>query len=179
MYTGFNSWGLRPIASENNGQGVGFGEYYGVAIVPKAFCEGNKTLADLKGKSACMTGYRRSVGWNLPMGLMLSRGTIPASANTSQLADDAESVSNFFSKVCAVADGNGPQLNLDGTRQQSNRLCSACKVWEGLGDGIRLGGQVVLKRFCFLLVHAYGQHTPTYAPRATHSEHNQRSVQQN
>lgn len=149
MYAGFNSWGLRPIASENNGGGVANGEYYGVAIVPKSFCDGtrNKTLADLKGKRACMTGYRRSVGWNMPIGQMLTRGIIPAvrfilhnmrcctntqpctqSANTSQVSDDAESAAAFFSKICAVADGNGPLLQLNGTRQQWDQLCTACKV---------------------------------------------------
>ncbi len=182
MYTGFNSWNLRPIASENNGGGVGFGEYYSVAIVPKAFCDGssNKTLADLKGKHACMTGYGRSAGWALPMGQMLSRGIIPSvrvvglvcgrggcvvhcgillralllknhnktttatkttttqAANTSQLSDDAENVADFFSKVCAVADGNGPLVNLNGTRQQSDRLCSACKVGGALCVHVRV-----------------------------------------
>lgn len=90
-------------------------EYYSVAVVTKAFCDANNkppTLASLKGKNACFTGYRRSAGWVLPVGELVSSGTMPLARepDAAGVQDDAASVSSYFGKVCApgVKEPDGP-----------------------------------------------------------------------
>jgi melanoma-associated antigen p97 len=101
-------YGFSPIAMETYGDGAldaEGAEYYSVAVVSKSFCESAKppTLAALKGKGACFTGYRRSAGWVLPVGELVSSGTMPLARepDAAGVQDDAASVSAFFGKVCA------------------------------------------------------------------------------
>lgn len=115
-YSAYKRYGLSPIAMETYGGALASdgAEYYSVAVVTKAFCEANKppTLAALKGKNACFTGYRRSAGWVLPVGELVSSGTMPLAreADAASVQDDAASVSAFFGKVCApgVKEPDGP-----------------------------------------------------------------------
>lgn len=75
---------------------------------------GKPTMAGLKGKNACFTGYRRSAGWVLPLGELVSSGTMPlsreADGGNSDVQDDAASAASFFGKTCApgVKEPDGP-----------------------------------------------------------------------
>jgi melanoma-associated antigen p97 len=50
--------------------------YYSVAIVPREFCTAGVTLASLAGKRSCHTGFRKTAGWTMPMGLLASTGAV-------------------------------------------------------------------------------------------------------
>jgi melanoma-associated antigen p97 len=113
-FSAYKGYGFAPIAMETYGGELGKAgaDYYSVAVVNKAMCAGNPTLASLKGKDACFTGYRRSAGWVLPVGEMVESGIMPLNRNgvSSDVQDDAASVHNFFGKVCApgVKEPDGP-----------------------------------------------------------------------
>ena len=53
---------------------LGDASYWAVAIVKKLDQSINLTAAGLKGKSSCHTGYQKSAGWNMPMGMLKSLG---------------------------------------------------------------------------------------------------------
>lgn len=124
--------GLKVIAAEDYGlAGTQQQMYYSVAVVPKAFCDSkaNVTLADLRGKRSCHTGYKRSAGWAVPVGYMVGTGIMPVPRHEANVQDDAEAVSKFFSSSCAgrTAD-NGPIITPDGNGKLWEPLCSACKA---------------------------------------------------
>lgn len=109
-YKAYNNDGLIAIAAEDEGQGNV--EYYAVAVVKKDFCaDANVTLKSLQGKNACFTGYQRTAGWVVPVGVMLNENVMPYVATNANVQNDAESVASFFDKVCAprVAN-NGPTI---------------------------------------------------------------------
>ncbi|KAL4859021.1 putative N-acetyl-gamma-glutamyl-phosphate reductase [Chlorella vulgaris] len=118
--------GLEPIAAEYYGLKDGV-EYYSVAVVNKDFCSGTKSFKDLKGKRSCHTGYRKTAGWMMPVGILTADGTIPRVDSNDAVQADAESVASFFSTTCAPSTSDdfaeGPMLGggkFDG-------LCTGCK----------------------------------------------------
>lgn len=104
--------GLVAVAAEDKGE-LGTLDYYSVAVVNKDTCDANPnlSLADLKGKSACFTGYQRTAGWVIPVGYLLYQNIMPfVTANTS-VQNDAESVASFFNGTCAArANARGPAI---------------------------------------------------------------------
>jgi len=130
-YGAYKRYGFSPIAMENYGGDLGRDgvDYYAVAVVNKAFCEkGNPSMADLKGKNACFTGYRRSAGWVLPLGELVSSGVMPlsreADGGNADVTDDAASAVAFFGKTCApgVKEPEGPIVG----GKAWAPLCEAC-----------------------------------------------------
>lgn len=92
-------------------------------MVKSEFCASNPTLADLAGKRSCHTGFRKTAGWNMPVGFLVSQGIMDVKDENDLVTDDAESVAAFFSEVCAprvTADGPG----VGGTSWAP--LCTAC-----------------------------------------------------
>ena len=88
-----------PIVSEKYGKyGV---KYYGVAIVKKSN-RGFK-LEELKGKKSCHTGARRTAGWNVPIGYLLSKKIIPPIKCDTEF-HDFYSASEFFLGSCVPGD---------------------------------------------------------------------------
>jgi melanoma-associated antigen p97 len=114
--------GLVPIVAEFYGVDA-LTEYSAVAVVKESFCTSDVSLKDLKGVRSCHTGFRKTSGWNVPVGYLVSAGIIPVVSNNAVVTDDAESVASFFSKTCAprvTSDGPG----VGGTKYAG--LCTAC-----------------------------------------------------
>jgi melanoma-associated antigen p97 len=123
VYIANRDYGLEPIVSENYGAEAGK-EYYSVAVVKKEFCDTpNLSLSSLKGKSSCHTGYRKTAGWNMPVGYLVDAGVMDVENSESGVNTDAESVAGFFSKVCS------PRVTADGPKTDGTAwdpLCTAC-----------------------------------------------------
>jgi melanoma-associated antigen p97 len=122
VYTANRNYGLEPIVAENYGGDVG-NEYYAVAVVKKEMCTADVTLDSLKGKNACHTGYRKTAGWNMPVGYLVDSKVMSVENSESGVNTDAESVAGFFSKVCA------PRVTSDGPKSDGTSwepLCTAC-----------------------------------------------------
>ena len=84
-------YGLVPIAYELTDDYKG---YYAVAVAKK---DTDVTLKALKGKKTCHTGYRRTSGWNMPVGWLLINGDgFRKCGNPS----DAYSAAQYFAKSC-------------------------------------------------------------------------------
>ncbi|KAI7836214.1 hypothetical protein COHA_009895 [Chlorella ohadii] len=116
-----DEFGLQPIVAEFYGALTG-ANYYSVALVDASFCTAGVTLASLKGKRACHTGYRRTAGWTLPIGLLAEENIMPAVNSNANVNADAESAAAFFSAVCAAGDTGA--LTSGG---KWDGVCSACK----------------------------------------------------
>lgn len=122
VYTANKNYGLEPIVAENYGGQAG-NEYYAVAVVKQEFCTSDVSLESLRGKRACHTGYRKTAGWNMPVGYLVDSGVMSVKNSESGVNADAESVAEFFSEVCA------PRVTDDGPRSDGTPygpLCSAC-----------------------------------------------------
>ncbi len=106
-------YGFEPILTENYGGDAG-NSYYGVAVVRKEFCQDNQvTLADLKGRRSCHTGYRKTSGWTVPVGFMTDNGIMEVVNNDDSVPNDVETVASFFSQTCAPG-------------SEYSQLCTAC-----------------------------------------------------
>ena len=58
-----------------------------------------RACAPLQGKNSCHTGYRKSAGWNVPVGFLAEEGIMPPVNTNSGVQADAQSVASFFGKV--------------------------------------------------------------------------------
>eukprot|EP01023_Acetabularia_acetabulum_P056334 TRINITY_DN653_c2_g1_i1.p1 TRINITY_DN653_c2_g1~~TRINITY_DN653_c2_g1_i1.p1 ORF type:complete len:719 (-),score=185.58 TRINITY_DN653_c2_g1_i1:290-2446(-) len=124
VYTAYTLFGHIPLASEQYSKDLN-GSYYAVAVVDKASCP--LTLADLKGKNACHTGYRKTAGWFMPFGTLYSEGLLNESVITEgNVQDDAELMAAFFGGVCAPRISNGPAFDADNEPTYWDPLCSIC-----------------------------------------------------
>ena len=61
---------MEVVVAEDYGAGP-LTSYYGVAVVKKG---SNFGIKDLKGKKSCHTGAKKTAGWNIPVGFLLSKG---------------------------------------------------------------------------------------------------------
>lgn len=122
IFLGNRDYGLEPIVSEYYGGDVG-NNYYSVAVVRKDFCQSNPSLRDLRGKRSCHTGFRRTAGWSAPVGFLVDTQVMPVKNSDKSITTDAETVTSFFSKTCAVgSNADGPST---GGGPWSG-LCTAC-----------------------------------------------------
>ena len=67
------TYNLRAIRTEGSSVGTD-NQYYAVGIVKKSACP--KSMADLKGKRSCHSGYGRSAGWTLPIATLVNSNII-------------------------------------------------------------------------------------------------------
>ena len=121
IYTAYKTYGQVPLVLEDYGDGAGL-EYYSVAVVKSEFCEGNPTLADLQGMRSCHTGYRKTAGWVVPVGVLVESGVMPV-VEVNGVQNDAASVAAFFSETCA------PRVVSDGPAdggEKWDELCTGC-----------------------------------------------------
>ncbi|KAL4428192.1 hypothetical protein ABPG75_002281 [Micractinium tetrahymenae] len=120
MLQAHETYQLEPIAAEFYGELQG-ANYYSVAVVPASFCTAGVTLASLKGKRSCHTGYRRTAGWSLPVGYLAGAGVMPPVNSDSTVNADAQSVAAFFSATCAPSEDGA--LTAGG---KWDGVCTAC-----------------------------------------------------
>ncbi|XP_062337652.1 transferrin-a isoform X2 [Osmerus eperlanus] len=107
IYTaGLKPYELRPIIAEHAGNE---NCYYAVAVARKGTKFGFK---DLKGKKSCHTGIEKSAGWNIPIGMLLSKEIMEWDGPEVKPVEDV--VSTFFLESC-----------VPGSTKPS--LCKLCK----------------------------------------------------
>lgn len=102
IYTAAIDFGLYPFASEDYQLGTPAGvEYNPVMLVGKPFCDAyaNNGFLALQNKGLCSTGYRKTAGWAVPLGALMS--SIP-NEFTATLRDgtDAPDVVNDAGACC-------------------------------------------------------------------------------
>ncbi|XP_062987783.1 melanotransferrin [Elgaria multicarinata webbii] len=97
VYTAGKAYGLVPAAGERYADGDTTSTYYAVAVVERATANAF-TIHDLQGKRSCHTGYGRTAGWKIPVGLLLRKGIIQP-----QGCSVLKAVSSFFSASCIPA----------------------------------------------------------------------------
>ncbi|KAM5165314.1 melanotransferrin [Mantella aurantiaca] len=112
IYTAGKVYELVPAAAESYSANDTLDNYYAVAVVRKnnynAF-----TIHELKGKKSCHTGYMRTAGWNVPIGILIKHGLIRAEG-----CNIAKAVSEFFSESCV------PGMQ---EKEFPSNLCQLCK----------------------------------------------------
>eukprot|EP00899_Mesostigma_viride_P014739 jgi/Mesvir1/23266/Mv12880-RA.1 len=123
LFDSYESYGLEPVVAENYGEGAGV-TYRGVAVVKASFCQsGTPTFASLRGKSSCHTGYRKTAGWVLPLGYLLSNDIADVVSSNSSIRNDAETMAAFFGRSCAPKPtAEGPVVG----GLAWGELCSGC-----------------------------------------------------
>ncbi|XP_031560333.1 melanotransferrin-like [Actinia tenebrosa] len=93
IYHAGKTYGLVPIVSEDYGPPGNTG-YFAMAVAKK---QTNITINTLKGRKTCHTGYRRSAGWNIPIGYLLQGKMKRVGCGNTV---DAQSAAAFFSQSC-------------------------------------------------------------------------------
>uniref|UniRef100_A0A4W3H5B8 Saxiphilin n=1 Tax=Callorhinchus milii TaxID=7868 RepID=A0A4W3H5B8_CALMI len=94
VYTATKLYDLTVVAKELYQEG---GCLYSVAIVRDESLD----IRRLRGKRSCHNGARRTAGWNIPLGFLLSRNYLPWHENQTV----TEAVSSFFTASCAPGVG--------------------------------------------------------------------------
>lgn len=103
QYYAIDTYKILPLAHETYQNGRTY-EDLAVAVVKEAFCTADVKFSDVKNKNACMTGYGKIAGWQLPIGYMAEEKmiTLPNGRAPSGVQPDAWAVGEYFNKVLPV-----------------------------------------------------------------------------
>ncbi|XP_039216066.1 ovotransferrin-like [Crotalus tigris] len=109
-----NPYYLKPVVAElhKRDSGVSTTSYYAIAVVKKGTIS---SLEDLRKKKSCHTGFKRSAGWNIPIGTLLKLNLMQWDGTSMEPVERA--VERFFvascvpglnpvSNLCSICDGN-------------------------------------------------------------------------
>ncbi|XP_026557455.1 serotransferrin [Pseudonaja textilis] len=107
-----NPYYLKPVVAELHSKGSGVTTSYHAIVVTK---KGTiSSLEGLRGSRSCHTGFKRSAGWLIPIGTLVSKNLIQWSGTDSGPIEKAVEV--FFGSGC-----------VPGLKGGSN-MCHACKT---------------------------------------------------
>ena len=102
-------------------------KYEGIIIARKS--AGIKSLADLKGKRSCHTGYGRAVGYKVPILKLKKHGLFKndEDANLSPTERELKAFSEFFLKSCLVGKWSPNPVVNEKLKQSYPNLCELCE----------------------------------------------------
>ncbi|XP_070801030.1 serotransferrin isoform X2 [Pituophis catenifer annectens] len=102
-----NPYYLKPVIAElhQKSSGVTTTSYHAIAVVKKGTIS---SLEELKGRRSCHTGFRRSAGWIIPVGTLVSKNLIQWDGTESVPVENA--VEKFFASGCVPGLKNVPNL---------------------------------------------------------------------
>ncbi|KAM3834231.1 serotransferrin [Vipera latastei] len=102
-----NPYYLKPVVSElhTRGSGVSTTSYHAIAVVKVGTIT---SLEDLKKKKSCHTGFKRSAGWNLPIGTLVEKNLLEWEGTETEPVENA--VGRFFEVSCVPGVKNVPNL---------------------------------------------------------------------
>ncbi|KAF5830738.1 hypothetical protein DUNSADRAFT_14099 [Dunaliella salina] len=130
LFTSYEEYDLEPLVAEIYITGEP-ASYFGIGVVKASQCgEGRpftgKNKESLQGKDSCHTGYRKTAGWYLPIGSLLSAGIMPAVEDPNgEVQTDAYSANEFFGRVCAPrATDEGPKVGGETWAPLCDTLCN-------------------------------------------------------
>nr|AAN39804.1 transferrin-like protein IDI-100 [Dunaliella salina] len=130
LYLSHKDYRLTTFISQSIDGGTTTAVYYGLAVVKAETCTSGTiaSFKDLRGKKACHTGYRRTVGWQLPIGKLLATGVMPEVADPDgEVSKDIASHRAFFGDSCVPG-----ARDRDGNTLASNtKLCELCQTPTG------------------------------------------------
>ncbi|XP_054838235.1 serotransferrin [Eublepharis macularius] len=127
---GLAPYHLKPIAAEVYGEECAT-SYYTVAVVKKGTVN---SLSDLRGKKSCHTGFGRSAGWNVPIGILLEKGYIQWAGAENEPIQKA--VARFFLASCVPGVPNEPSL-CRLCIGEGEAKCSASDPYAGYSGALR------------------------------------------
>lgn len=101
--------------------------YEGIILMKKN--SGINSLADLRGKKSCHTGYGRNVGYKIPITKLKKHNIFKADPDTTLTPVERElkALSELFSASCLVGKySSNPEVNAKLKRSYPN-LCALCE----------------------------------------------------
>lgn len=101
--------------------------YEGIILVRKN--SNIHSLADLKGKKSCHTGYGRNVGFKIPITKLKKNGvfSVPKDTTLSPAEKELKALSSFFSKACIVGKWSPNQEVNQIWKKRYSNLCEMCE----------------------------------------------------
>nr|WBW70052.1 venom protein [Lampona murina] len=120
LYLAGKYFNLKPIVTELvDGQPY---RYQGIALVAKDDSS-IQSASDLRGKRSCHTGFRRTVGWQIPVSQLLHKNVMEPSCDEGELA----AVKNFFGGSCLPGNWSTDPVVDRALKDRYPSLCSQCK----------------------------------------------------